>query len=472
MDNLFESGDFLELVIKHMARDPKVLEQARAYKVVADDFGGVDVYRSFVNIIMSVDSAPMSQSLFLLKIKEAYNSGELNKSQEKTILEFLFWIYNDEPLDSAYILEKLPEMLKHRRFSSLLKNTDNNPDQLAAGLNDLMFDLREAEGGEDVFSFQPFMVPVYKTKREAFGTGFPSIDAVVVGLAPQELGMIIGYSGTGKTAVAVHSAAQSVLNGIKVLYLSIEEPGADIAQRFYANYFKISYTDLHHQKGSAQAELQSKMSDLTEEEKAIMSNLRIEDLRNMRPLNSKYIAKYLDNLYAKTGYHPDVIYIDQMDYIEPNSDDGTSAPWEKYAKVAFEIDEFCNHLIGGEHKFAVWLLHQATGKMRRHFSNAEISGFKGIIKPADIVIGIGKDKPEDTNVSIFSLKCRHTKNFTQDFLADLNYMRFQEMNKGGQARMEQEKELIQHGAKASKFNNLPAKKKLDQLLPPADGRFT
>ncbi len=472
MDNIYESGDFIELVIKHMARDPKILEMAKNYKITPDDVGGVEIYRAFVKIIMEVGEAPMSQSLFLTKIKEAYGTGDLNKSQEKTILEFLFWIYNDEPLDSVYIKDNIPEMLKHRRFSNILRGPEKDPSKLASSLNDLMFDFKEAEFGSDVFSYQPFKTPVFKTKREAFGTGFPSIDAVVVGLAPQELGMIIGYSGSGKTAVAVHSAAQSVLNGVKVLYLSIEEPGVDIVQRFYANYFKISYTDLHHQKGSAQAELQTKLSELTQDEINTLQNLRIEDLRNMRPLTSKYIAKFLDELYAREGYLPDVIYVDQMDYLEPNNEDSTAAPWEKYAKVAFEVDELCNHLIGGEHKFALWLLHQATGKMRRHFSNAEISGFKGIIKPADIVIGIGKDKPEDTNVSIFSLKCRHTKNFTQDFLADLNFMRFQEMDKGGQARMDQEKELIRHGVKASKFNNIPPKKKIDQLLPPADGKFT
>jgi hypothetical protein len=341
---------------------------------------------------------------------------------------------------------------------------------MASEINNLIFEFKGAERGNEVLSFQTFVTPVFKTKREAYGFGFPSIDAVVVGLSPQELGMIIGYSGTGKTAVAVHSAMQSVLNGIKVLYLSIEEPAVDIIQRFYANYFKISYTELHHQKGAAQAELQSKLSELTEDEKNILKNLRVEDLRDVSPVTSRYIAQKLDEMYEREGYCPEVIYMDQMDYIQPNDEDGTAAPWEKYAKVAFEVDDLCNHMIAGKHKFAVWLLHQATGKMRRHFSNAEISGFKGIIKPADIVIGIGKDKPEDTNVSIFSLKCRHTKNFTQDFLADLNFMRFQEMNKGGQARMDQEKELVNHGIKASKFNNIPPKR--GGLLPGADGSFT
>jgi hypothetical protein len=253
------------------------------------------------------------------------------------------------------------------------------------------------------------------------------------------LGIWLGYSGTGKTAVAVHSAMQNVLQGRKVLYLSLEEPGANICNRFYSNYFKINYSDLHQGKGTAQAELQTHLSSLSKEDIATLSNLRVEDLRAATPLTADYIAQFLDRYAQEKGFVPELVYIDQMDYLESKS--GHDVEWEKYKKVIFEVDDLCNHLIDGKHKFSIWLLHQAGGKMRRVYSNTDISGFSGIIRPADLCFALGKDKPSDEVVTIFSLKCRHAPNFQLDFFADLAHMKFEERSAAGEARANMEQEM-------------------------------
>jgi len=452
--SLYETGDFMELIIKHLANDKKVLAAAKKYKLTPEDFGGLDIYKAFVKIFLEVGEAPVNPSLFFTKIKECYAQGSLSKTQEPQILEFWFWLDNAEPLNPNYILEHLPKFLRHRRFTSLMATQKNNPEELTANLNALAFDFKHSGVGSDEVSYSPFTSPVLTGKREAFGTGFPRIDQVAFGLALQEYGIILGYSGSGKTAVAVHSALQNVLQGIRVMYLSLEEPGANICNRFYSNYFKINYTELHEGKGSTQTELQSKLSDMRKDEVDILKNLRIEDLRNVTPLTADYIAEFLDRYAAEKGFVPQLVYIDQMDYLD--SKQKCDATWQKYEKIAFEVDDLTNHLIAGEHKFSVWLLHQATGKMKRYFTNADISGFKGIIKPADFVLGIGKDKPDDQTVSLFSLKCRHTKNFNMDFYADLAYMKFDDRTVSGEARVNlEEKEIKRHL----------------KILPPPGGKF-
>jgi hypothetical protein len=258
-----------------------------------------------------------------------------------------------------------------------------------------------------------------------------------------------------------------VLSGLKVLILSLEEPGTNISNRTYANYFKINYSDLQFSKNGAQALLRSRFADMSKDDIAVMSNLRIEDMRDKSPMTPKHIAEWLDREYESTGYHPNLIYIDQMDYLEPR--EKYDSQWEKYAKVSFEVDDMCNHLIGGEHKFSVFVLHQLTGKMKRDFTNADISGFKGIIKPADMVFGIGKDDPADKNVTICSLKCRHTENFKVDYHADLAHMSFDTMNKAGMERMEQSKKLIKQSPKRAKYSNVPDRQQ--PMLPSSGGAF-
>jgi hypothetical protein len=39
--NIYDSADFLELVLKHVVRDNNVLNLAKQYKMVPDDVGGI-----------------------------------------------------------------------------------------------------------------------------------------------------------------------------------------------------------------------------------------------------------------------------------------------------------------------------------------------------------------------------------------------------------------------------------------------
>jgi hypothetical protein len=76
--------------------------------------------------------------------------------------------------------------------------------------------------------------------------------------------------------------------------------------------------------------------------------------------------------------------------------------------------------------------------MTRRFSNAEISGFKGIIKPTDMCLAIGRDSSQDQIVSIFSLKSRHAKNFQFDYIAELEYMNFELADRAATDRVQQD----------------------------------
>ena len=473
MSNLYNSAEFIESVIKYMVRDNGVLKLAKNLKMKSDDVGGVDIYRSFVKIAMDIGAAPIDSKIFLMHIKDALTTGELSKGQEEQITEFFAWVYNDELGNSEYILEHLPKMLKNRRFGTLLRQEDKDPDKLAASLNALAFEFKEAVAEEEESTDSPFEVPVFKKSRMLFGTGFPAIDELVGGIGLQEYGMILGYSGSGKTAMATHSALQNVVTlGRKVMYLSLEEPREDVINRFYANYFSINYTNLHRGLPVAQAELKSLVASMTAEDKKVLGNLRVQSLVNLRTADGgvtvQVLKQYIEDFAEKKNFIPELIYIDQLDYMR--TEEEVDSAWENYSKRSFEIDEFSAYEIQGKHKFSVWLLHQATGKMKRNFTNADVSGFKGVIKPCDLVIGIGKDKPDDTEVGIFSLKSRHTKNFSVDHKADLEFMRFDTLDKGGIARIENEKKVIGESNKRKKsgFKNIPEQ---PDLLPSAGGKF-
>jgi hypothetical protein len=207
---------------------------------------------------------------------------------------------------------------------------------------------------------------------------------------------------------------------------------------------------------------------MPERDKLALKNMKIHDLRDVTPLTCKYIQNYLDKLYEDSGYHPDIVYIDQLDYLTAQGK--YDSEWQKYGKAAFEVDDLSNHLIGGEHPFSIWLLHQASGKMTKRFSNAEISGFKGIIKPVDMCLAIGRESSQDQIVSIFSLKSRHAKNFQFDYLAELEFMNFEQVDRAAEDRAkEEEKDKKQSRMTRSNFENIPQRRA--NLLPDAGSGF-
>jgi hypothetical protein len=116
--------------------------------------------------------------------------------------------------------------------------------------------------------------------------------------------------------------------------------------------------------------------------------------------------------------------------------------------------------------FAVWLLHQASGKMNKTYTNAEISGFKGVLKPADMVLAIGRESPQDNVVNIFSIKSRHAKNFCYTYLAELEFMNFEEHDAAAEERAKEETEDKRKERKGN-YENIPRKTK--RLPKPGEG---
>jgi replicative DNA helicase len=467
MSELYNDADFIELVIKCLFREKTVLSKALDLQIKPEDFGTINIYNAFVDVALAIGEAPINPQLCLAQIKTVLKKYNISESDKSTVLTFWEAIYDDSsPVNAGYIASNLPEFIKFRRFQTLKTNNINSPEVLVSEAKRLIGDIDLKSSTEGIRQFNPFQELVTVEHKESLLTGFLAVDQVARGLNYQEFGIILGHSGSGKTATGVYSAIQNAKQRRKVLYLSLEEPGENICNRIYSNIHRIPYTGLHKGDAFAKQDLRSANANMSEQDRKDLQNLLVHDLRDATPLTASYIADYLDKLYEETGYHPDLVYIDQMDYL--TTKDKFDAEWQKYSKVAFEVDALCDHLIGGQHKFSVWLLHQASGKMARKFTNAEISGFKGILKPADMVLAIGRDTAQESIVSIFSLKSRHAKNFQFDYLAELEFMNFEHQDRASEERAKEDKKDRKQMSR-SNFENIPPSKV--QLLPAAGTGF-
>jgi len=463
----YNEAEYIELVIKCLYRDRSVMLKAIDLKVVPEDFGTLNIYNAFVAAAMKIGYAPINPQVCLLEVKPELSKRGSGISDMSQVLGFWEYLYDDAvPLGAEYVLKNLPDFIAFRRFQTLKIDKANNPRELVSAASKLVNDLDLKNSAEGIKEYCPLQELVFVEHRETMGTGFGMVDAVAQGLGYQEYGIILGHSGSGKTAMGTYSAIQNARQKRNVLYLSIEEPAVNICNRIYSNLYRIPYTSLHRGCTFAQQDLRTAHANRTEDDKLAAEHLKVHDLRSAAPVTAQYIANYLDQLYEEKGWHPDLVYIDQMDYLTTSAK--FDADWQRYSKVAFEVDDLSNHLIGGKHMFSVWLLHQAGGKMKRSFSNDEISGFKGILRPADMVLAIGRDSPQDSIVSIFSIKSRHAKNFRLDYLAELEFMNFEYQEKGAEARSKEETADKKQKMGKSNFENIPAKN-TDFLPSPGTG---
>jgi len=367
-------------------------------------------------------------------------------------------------------LKQIKPFLEVRRFD-IIRESSSTAKEVAMKAIQLDKDLAGVDKWAQMRSFEPFKKLTFKKLEQTMGLGLPTIDEVSYGLKYSEFGIMIGYSGTGKTALAVFSAVRRAMQGTKVLYFSIEEPGENLNNRAYAHIFKLPYTELHKGNFAVQEELKQAMEfadpKLIE---ALGDNFRLKDLSMAAPIRVDTLRDAIEEEYQATGWYPDLVYIDQMDFLEAANP--VDDRWQNYESLSNEVQQMARqHKTGGEHPIAVWLVHQATGKMRRTFSNNEISGFKGILKPADYMIGIGKDAPTDKIVNIFSLKVRHGAAFAKDYRAELEFMCFEPYDKAADERIntaiKERKRKAAAGADGL-FANIPGREKVGNL-PEADG---
>lgn len=421
---LYDSKEFTESLLAHLFRSPEVLELAKQLRMTGEDFlvsadTGVQHYKVLADIALSNSLPTVEVTMMLLKAR--FKEGQLSYIMADEVCRVVESIYK-LTLHQEFMREHAPLFVKHRRQTRVMLEHGHDPDKLYHKLQAIGEDSTKLQLTQQVVSICPFEKLVRPLITQRIRTGIGHLDERMQGLAYGEYGILLGFSGAGKTAYSSNLARGLVTTGKKALYLSLEEPASNIADRIYANFFKVNYTALHN---GDRMELEQKFNELDPVQRQLLGhNLRIEDLRALCPINTEVIKQYLEKLYKENNYHPDVVIIDQMEYMEPVALDSTEPRWAQLEKITHDCDKLSHSKIANQHPFSLWVQHQVNGKPKLNFSTPDIAGFKGVIKPADFVLGLGKENERSDCFRIFSLKVRHTAPFSVDLKGTLEHMTF------------------------------------------------
>lgn len=437
LEPVYSSNDYIELLIRHLVRSEKTLKKATDLKLEGNDFMlseeySTQIYKVIVDLLLELNSTPLSIELLSMHIKRAFESKKLMDDQLDVVAEFLSFIYSGE-LNEEYFLTTLKDFIFYRRSIKLqLDVKEHKIDQREYARQVIAVDLQlsSAEQLDGTVTLSPFENPVYREQRTITRTGFNNLDRITQGLAPGEYAQIVGYSGGGKTAMACNIALYNAAVRVPTTVISMEADATEIAHRCYAKELTIPYGTL---RAGERMLLDQRFEE--EREQPIFQNLknylRIEDLKGKTPLNCEQLRQRMIQTFETTGHVPYVVIIDQLQFLEPVTSKKSAGPWEAEKQVAAEVDEIISHQSINGILPAVWLLHQAKGKLKRIFSREDLDGFKGIIHKADLTVGIGRENQQSQDFCIFSIKTRHCADFQLDYFGDLQYMKFEEMSGSG-----------------------------------------
>lgn len=431
MSDIYKDAVFIETLLSQLRASPAVFRKAKSLKLDATDFqapGPYDlpVYKHIAELSLCEESVPISMPVTMMRLKQLKLPAHL----EEQVLTTLFRLPTVENTSmSNFVMENMLPFIKARRSAKIIAEAGGDVEKVAAECKKVIFPLDVldlAETPVDDLFVSPFEKLLKKDVLSMISTGFTKLDAALGGgLGYREFGIIVGHSGGGKTALGTAIARGAAMSGKKVIYCSMEEQKEDIANRMYADVFEIDYTSLHN--GSGYMALEQKVAEYADARRMqlLKDNLRVLNLKGMTPMKSQALKQLVDDYAVKHGFMFDLLVVDQLQFMEPEEMRSGEQDWQREGRVAKELDEISHQPIGNtQHHFAMWVLHQAKGKVKIYFTTDEIAGFKGIVHKPETVLGIGRDGPTSNDFEIFSMKCRHAKNFRQPMFGDLTFMRF------------------------------------------------
>jgi hypothetical protein len=431
MVTIYDSSAFIDGLLKHLLHCPEMIKRAQELEVTGDDFitddvFGIRVYKLLVDTILKIKHVPIAQGLLIEYLRVEIDDSPAFIQLTEPLINLVVSLYTAlEELNVAYHLAEFKPFIKHRRLQRAKVKHEDDLEQLAAAVTKVSSNINKDSWAVSAERVYPFRSLLEKPVYTMVPTGYTSLDTILGGgLGYGEYGLLIGHSGAGKTALAVNLAYNAVLLGKKVIYFSMEDTIHNVVNRFYSRAYKIQYTLLHN--GNANLELTEKWDTIDPvASSALKQNLAVDSLVGVGMLNCDQLYTRMLDHYEKDGFLPDLVIVDQFQFIQPIANTPNDASWDKDKITSEELDQL-SHKAVADKRFGLWVLHQAKGSPKARYNTSDLQGYKGIIQKADNVFCLGREKLTSDECIIFSLKCRHAKNFELKFQAELEFMTISE----------------------------------------------
>ena len=186
------------------------------------------------------------------------------------------------------------------------KQKDKTPDAIPSILSEALAVSFDLSVGHDYVEDGLNRYDFYHKKEEKISFDLDYFNKITKGgLPPKTLNIALAGTGVGKSLVMCHMAANTLMQGKNVLYITLEMAEERIAERIDANLMNVTIDDLHT--------LPKKMFEnyLSKIQKTTSGKLIVKEY----PTASAHVGNFrslIKELALKRSFKPDIIFVDYL----------------------------------------------------------------------------------------------------------------------------------------------------------------
>jgi len=329
--------------------------------------------------------------------------------------------------NADYMLDLVEGFAKKEAMKSAISQSislikEDRVEEVEALVRKALLTNRDVDTGQDYFDdFVGRWDRIFNKKNEVkYKTILPSLNrSLEGGLGSKELAMVVAPPGVGKSLFLVNQSVHSLIEGRKVLYISLEMSEDKIAQRFDSIMTLVPQFKL--KDPSSQLNVKERLELFQKEFPG--SQLVIKEFpTSQASINT--IRNLLVQLKNYDEFEPDLLVIDYLELMRPTRD--IQQEYHAQQRVAEELRG-----IAMENNFLIWTATQTNrqGRMVKIITDAELGDSYGKIRTCDFAISLNQSEEEfdQGNMRAYVIKSRNGRpRFTVPMSVDYGVLRMSE----------------------------------------------
>lgn len=394
LQNLCTNSDYTQKVLSHLKKE------------FFDEYLNKELFTTITDYINEYKTLPTKSVIH----HEITKSSKYNDKQEEEILKQLDSVFEIvEKQNTEWLVNETEKYAQNISFENavikcfdIYKEDKKNKAKAIEIMKDALSIEFNSDCGINFFDdasiekrFERYNSPdvIYKTGLETF-------DIVCGGLKSKAITVLMGGSGTGKTAGMISLACGCLKNGIDVAYFTMEMDETEISKRVEANLLDVEINSI---KNLDKDVFKTSIQKLKEKS---YGELKIKEFPTACASCLDF-ERILDHWKVKDGFEPKVIISDYLNIMSSNRISKESNSYSLIKGIVEEFRGLCTKrnaagLTGTQ------LNREGMDNSKLNFKN--ISDSVGTIFTTDVLVGIiSTEQTREENYQIFQvMKNRNT----------------------------------------------------------------
>ncbi len=319
----------------------------KVYPFIKEEYFDDNSYKKIFNTFSSyINKYNGSPSIEALKIS-IDNRKDLNEDSFKDVIKTIDVFKIDENTNQEWLISETEKFCQDKAVYNAIRQSilvldgkDKNLDKgsIPKLLNDALGISFDNNIGHDFLEDYEARYDYYHRKEERLDTDLDFINKITKGGFPRKsMTILLATSGGGKSLTKCHLAAQQLLYGRNVLYITMEMAEAEIARRIDANIMNITLDEVKDIPLDVLEKRMSRFKDKT------VGKLIIKEYPT-GSAHSGHFRHLLNELRLKKNFKPDFVCIDYLNICasarvkDSNSYGLVKAVAEELRGLAMEFD--------------------------------------------------------------------------------------------------------------------------------------